>query len=64
MLTIQELGVSSSNFQVRVLVDHIGDPRFFNNGQGSILRVQLSDAEGSISMSLLNRFTFMPLQLR
>jgi len=48
MLTIQDLGVGSTNFQVRVLVDNIGEPRPFSNGQGFILRIQLSDADGLI----------------
>jgi hypothetical protein len=52
-LTILELGVQSSNFQVRVLVDHIGELREFGNGRGCILRVQLSDSDGLLSMILL-----------
>jgi hypothetical protein len=62
MLTIQELGLQSTNFEVRVLVDDIGEPREFNNGRGCILRVQLSDNEGLISVVLLLFLVLMLLQ--
>ena len=57
MLTIQELGLQSTNFLVRVLVDNIAEPREFSNGRGCILRVQLSDSEGS--SSVFNRLCFI-----
>ncbi len=51
-LTILELGPLTTNFHLRVLVDHIGEVREFGGGRGCILRVQLSDADGLLLLIL------------